>query len=391
MDNGNRSTKKALIWWIVGLIVTAGAIYGLVLLSSSGTPTATPSYPLDTVGANDWVEGDRSSSVTLIEYSDFQCPACGAYYPVVKQVKEKYADKIAIVYRSYPLRSIHKNADVAARAAEAAGMQGKFWEMHDKLFENQTAWSELASPVDTFSTYAEQMGLDVARFKRNIDSSEATDRVNQQVQSGDAAKVSGTPTFFLAGKKLQQPQSLEEFSTLIDEALKNAPLTQDTTAEKVHLHADMRIIVEGNAIDLSQDRYQKDADGKELNEGIHLHDGNGEVVHVHKAAMTVGDFLGSLSMALDKDCFTVDATTKCATGANKVRFYLNGAENAEYGAYVVKDLDRILITYGSENDTALKTQVSSVTDKACIYSLKCPERGSPPPEDCAGGLGTDCD
>lgn len=388
----NTAKSKALIWWIIGVVVTAGAIYGLVLLASSGEPIATPSYPLDKAGANDWVAGDRAASVALIEYSDFQCPACGSYYPILKQVKEKYADRIAIVYRSYPLRSIHPNADVAARAAEAAGMQGKFWEMHDKLFEGQSAWSTLETPVDTFATYAAQIGLDVEKFNNEVGSNEAKDRVNQQVQSGDSAKLSGTPTFFLAGKKLQQPQSLDDFSQLIDAALKNAPLTQNTTPEKVHNHSDVRIIVEGNPIDLSQEKYQKNADGKELDEDVHFHDGNGEVVHVHAAGVTVEQFLTSLGMALDKDCLTVDAsTTKCATGANKVRFYVNGSENSEYGAYVLKDLDRILITYGSENETVLRQQVSGVTDKACIYSLKCPERGSPPPEECAGGLGTDCD
>jgi len=118
--------------------------------------------------------GKQDSKVTLVEYSDFQCPACGAYYPIVEQVVEKYKDRVNFEYRQYPLATIHHNAFAAARASEAASKQGKFWEMYRLLFADQSAWENSGNAQSTFEGYARQLGLDRARFKTDFASSETT-------------------------------------------------------------------------------------------------------------------------------------------------------------------------------------------------------------------------
>jgi len=176
---------------------------------------------VESVGVDDWVRGNPDASVTLIEYSDFQCPACATYEPVVHQILEEFDSQMKFVYRHFPLRSIHRNAEGAARAAEAAGLQGKFWEMHDRLFDGQSAWAQSNNAQETFEFYAQELGLDVERFRDDMKSGVVKDRVNEDYSSGTAARVGGTPTFFLNGKKLDSPASYQAFKVLIENELKN--------------------------------------------------------------------------------------------------------------------------------------------------------------------------
>src|SRR5690606_2501503 len=111
------------------------------------------------------IKGTPDASVTLTEYADFQCPACGQFHSIMKTVEERYGDRLAIEFKHFPLTSIHPYAMPAAKAAEAAGVQGKFFEMHDKLFEDQAAWSQSGTPQVFFNKYAEELGLDVALFR----------------------------------------------------------------------------------------------------------------------------------------------------------------------------------------------------------------------------------
>lgn len=212
MHQGTSSTTA--LWIVATLVLVAGGIYGLIQLGGPPSTTA----PVDRLTDADHVQGSASAKVVLIEYSDFQCPACGAYYPIVKQLGQTFSDELAIVYRHFPLRSIHKNADIAARAAEASGKQDKFFEIHDLLFEQQEAWSDLIDPTETFVGYATKLGLDLERFRNDLRSDSTKDRVNRDYQSGIAARVQGTPTFFLNGKKINNPRSFEEFRKLIESA-----------------------------------------------------------------------------------------------------------------------------------------------------------------------------
>lgn len=165
----------------------------------------------------DWVKGKSDAPVTLVEYTDFQCPACGAYYPILNQLSQEMGDKLKVVIRHYPLVQIHKNALPAARAAEAAGRQGKFWEMYDLLFVNQAEWSNADNPMmSIFPAYAGRAGMDIERFRVDMTDTTLDDKITTDRGTGNEMKISGTPSFFVNGEKLKNPSSIEEFKKAID-------------------------------------------------------------------------------------------------------------------------------------------------------------------------------
>lgn len=160
--------------------------------------------------------------LTIIEYSDYQCPACGVYYPMVEKVKEHFGDKIEVEYRDFPL-NIHQYAMIAARAAEAARQQGEFKAMHDMLFKNQNTWSGSSNPQSLFEGYAQEIGLDLQQFQNDLNSAETQRAVIEEKKQGDQMGVDSTPTFFINGEKLvQNPQNVEQFKRLINLYLEEA-------------------------------------------------------------------------------------------------------------------------------------------------------------------------
>lgn len=173
-----------------------------------------------TAQASSHTYGNTDSEVVLIEYGDFECPACAQYFPLVSQIKEKYKDDITFQFRHFPLVQIHRNAMASHRAAEAAAMQGKFWEMHDLLYQQQDAWKNESNPARTFEGYAQSIGLDVEKFKTDVASAAANDAINADIKEGQNAGANSTPTFVLNGKKIDNPTTLEEFEKLIEDALK---------------------------------------------------------------------------------------------------------------------------------------------------------------------------
>lgn len=369
----------------------------LLLLSACNGSSITKDDALN-VDSQDWVKGPESAKLTLVEFADFQCPACAAYSPLVKQIAADYSKDLRVVFRHYPLTSIHQNAFLASKAAEAAGRQGKFWEMHDKLYQQQRDWSEMGSPRDTFVGYAESVGVNKDQFLKDLDSSEVDARVRRGMDAGRALGVNGTPTFFLNGQAIQPPRSIEDFKKLIDLSLQQAdflkPATPDnknTNSLSYHAHSDLRIVLNDKPVDLSQSKYQS-TEAKHLHEYVHLHDGNGEVVHFHQSGLRLADFFISLGMQFSNTCFVLDEGDKyCTEGEKKLRMFVNGQENTQFDQYQPKDIDRILIIYGTQDQTAIDKELAAVSDKACIYSEKCPERGKPPTESCVGGLGTNCE
>lgn len=163
----------------------------------------------------------EAGKVILVEFSDFQCPACRAYYPVVKQLRDEFGDKLILEYKYFPLRNIHKNADISALAGESARLQSKFYEMEELLFTKQDEWAFSGDASSFFRNYAEVIGLDVERFNSDIDSSAVYDRINSDYQKGVSLGVSGTPTFFVNGKKITNPRGYDEFKSIIEQALGN--------------------------------------------------------------------------------------------------------------------------------------------------------------------------
>lgn len=211
-------------FWII-IAIIAAVFVGILWMSNKDKNTGGG----DATQASMHIKGKADAKVRLLEYGDFQCPTCGAYYPLTSQIVEKYKDSISFQFRNLPLSQIHQHAFAAARAAEAAALQDKYWEMYNILFQNQNSWSAAATPTDSFKQYATQLGLNSEKYSTDF----ASDAVNKTINNDIAAfnkvsKEKATPTFFLNDKKLTlkdiaddkgQP-SLEKFSQLIDDAIK---------------------------------------------------------------------------------------------------------------------------------------------------------------------------
>lgn len=166
---------------------------------------------------DDPAKGPATAPVTIVEFSDFQCPYCGRVTGTLKQVEDKYGDKLRVIFRDFPLVQIHNNAAKAAEAASCANEQGKFWQMHDKMFGDQT---KLA--VEGLKQSATEIGLDAAAFNQCLDSGKYAAEWQKDVDEGSSYGVTGTPAFFINGRLLSGAQPLEAFTTVIDEELARA-------------------------------------------------------------------------------------------------------------------------------------------------------------------------
>ena len=213
-DTNRKKTRKMASWGIATVAVIAG-LWGVAQWAASLAP-AIPTTELLTVAPDDWTKGDQNAKVTLIEYLDLECEACRAYHPIVKQIMGEYGNDVRLVVRYFPLAG-HKNSIPAALAAEAAGKQGKFWEMGDLLFDTQREWGEgTKTDPPLFDKYAEKLGLDIARFRADAQLAETRARVERDRDSGQRLGISGTPTFFLNGNKVADLGSLK---TLVGQAV----------------------------------------------------------------------------------------------------------------------------------------------------------------------------
>lgn len=164
--------------------------------------------------------GDINAAVMLEEFGDFECPPCGALHPMLKTLKSEFGASLVLVFREFPMTSLHPHAIEAARVAEAAGLQGKFWEMHELLFDNQKTWHESANPSSLFEEYAGRIGLDIDRLRRDIASPVVDQRIQLDRQRGEWIGVDGTPTLFLDGREVPfESLSVEKLRTLIKERL----------------------------------------------------------------------------------------------------------------------------------------------------------------------------
>lgn len=205
--------------WIIFGVICVALLGGLIAYSRSQNPAVDTSgvdankiIPASEANGNiaDHVEGSKDAKVVLIEYGDFQCPSCGSAHPGIKKITEDYGDKIAFVFRNFPLTSIHPNAVAAASAVEAAGLQGKYWQMHDLVFENQNAWSSLSADQRTnkFVEIATQSGIgDLEKFRTDLSSKDISKKISFDQALGRGKGVTGTPSFYLNGEKIPDDAS----------------------------------------------------------------------------------------------------------------------------------------------------------------------------------------
>lgn len=216
---------KPIAWVVLAVALFGGLMWWAVSMNSKEAFAVDPA--LLAVVADDYSIGSSTASATLVEYLDFECEACGAYFPLVKQLEKDFPNDLRVVRRYFPLPG-HRNGLTAALAVEAAARQGKYEEMHDLLFTEQKNWGEKQAPTpEVFEGYAEQLGLDVAKFKEDVSSQSVKDRVQRDVDSGRALGNSGTPTFFLNGQKIQNPQGYEPFKALVQSVIDvSAPAMQ---------------------------------------------------------------------------------------------------------------------------------------------------------------------
>lgn len=199
-------------------------LYGAYYATSK--PAQTFFEKLKTVKTSDHTKWSPKKKIILYEFSDFQCPACNAYFEMVKSFEsdpenKELLDEVTFVYRNFPLDQIHPNAREAAYAAEAAARQNAFFPYHDVLFEKQAEWSETGEPYPVFEKYATDMKLDVAQFKADYGSDNVKEKVQNDYLSGIEADVQGTPTFYLNGKKIRNPQSADELKRIIQDEMQS--------------------------------------------------------------------------------------------------------------------------------------------------------------------------
>lgn len=166
------------------------------------------------VNTSDHVQGSPSAPVLLVEYADYQCPYCGMAYPIIKKLQKHFGDKMVFVFRNYPLQDLHPFAVQAAVAAEAANLQGKFWEMHDLIFENQRHLDK-----ESLVGYAEKIGLNIEKFKQAFNDPALIKKIESDIASGNKAEVEGTPAFFVNGNYFTGNWTTKEFQDYIESEL----------------------------------------------------------------------------------------------------------------------------------------------------------------------------
>lgn len=222
--------KKA---WLIFSVIVVAILGGMILLSMQKKADINDLADDKIIGAinaekrngniADHTFGNQNAKVVVIEYADYQCSGCGTASPKMKDLAEKYKDNVLLIFRNFPLANSHPNARAASAVAEAAGLQGKFWEMHQLLFKNQREWSS-ASATDRdkiFQSYAQGLGLDVDKFKTDIASEAVKNKIDFDLALGHKQKVSATPSFYINGKatEMDSDGSIEKS---LKEALKEA-------------------------------------------------------------------------------------------------------------------------------------------------------------------------
>lgn len=197
------------------VISIIGAIFiGLIAFIAWSNSTAAPVQG----DLADPVRGDATATVTIEEYSDFQCPACKSLEPTLKQILQEFPGQVKLIYNDYPLRQLHPNGAAAAEAAQCADAQQRFWDYHDLLFQYQSAWAVETDPTVSFISYAEQLGLDITTFQTCLDSDSTLASIQQDETEGAAAKISSTPTIFVNGDRMVGP-SYDELRKQVAAAL----------------------------------------------------------------------------------------------------------------------------------------------------------------------------
>lgn len=211
---GSTSVAAKTIPWAAGsllLLISAVALYFF-----TGAAASEPSRAQQP-GTGDITYGPADAQTVVMEYSDFQCPFCAEFGPILATLRDEYGDRVQFVFRFFPLDN-HEYAMISAQAAYAAHLQGRFWEMHDLLYEHQEEWAESGDPRPLFDSYAQSLGLDMDKFREDIDADSTVAFIERQRAEGDRAGVSHTP-WFVVDDEAVLPRDIDQFRRLIEDAL----------------------------------------------------------------------------------------------------------------------------------------------------------------------------
>ncbi len=213
------STENKVLIGIV--VVTLSLLFGgAYYLTVSAPPEAKATVDMkEVLSSSSYNKGDKNAKVKIVEFADFQCPACGASEPILQKVLTEYDGKYYFEYHHFPLQQ-HAWAQKSAESAEAAGEQGKFWEYHDLLFAKQNEWSEKSNAVDSFKQYAKDLKLDEKKFNEALDSNKFRDKILDSVKKGNSLAVNSTPTFFINGNRVVGGLAYDDWKKKIDAELK---------------------------------------------------------------------------------------------------------------------------------------------------------------------------
>ncbi len=220
--------------WAVFIVIVIAVIGGMVYMSNQNklnVSDISDEQLMKVINGEDrngniadHVIGNKDSKVVIIEYGDYQCPGCATAAPKAKAIAEKYKEDVALIFRNFPISTLHPNARAAAAAAEAAGIQGKLWEMHDLLYTNQDSWaqSSVKDRSDVFLGYARQLGIKEDKFKTDLADTQITKKINFDVAIGRKQGVTGTPSFYINGKAVESTNDADYLENAVKEALKKA-------------------------------------------------------------------------------------------------------------------------------------------------------------------------
>jgi protein-disulfide isomerase len=227
---GAKAEPKSLAKALVAILILIAAAVGVAAFmvrranETAGSPGQSAPLPgrdfKPVVTPKGWTQGNTAAKTILVEFGDYQCPTCAVMRQVVANLMKSHGNELMLVFKHFPMESIHRNSMVAAQAAEAAGRQFKFWEMHELLFVHQREWSEVPDPQTFFLTYAVQLNLDPERFKQDLWDGAIREKIYRDVLEGQLAAVRSVPAFFLNGSLMPRSQGEAQFDEIVTDAIR---------------------------------------------------------------------------------------------------------------------------------------------------------------------------
>jgi protein-disulfide isomerase len=218
--------KRYLPFAIIAVVMCSAIVVAALLLRAPSQPEATATQPLTAQsgpqpGADPpRAKGNPNAPVVIEEFGDLQCPPCGALHPELNKIESEYGERVRVIFRHFPLTQMHPYALEAAQAAEAAGMQGKFWEMHDWMYEHQQEWATAPNVRQIFLQQAQNLGMNVDKFRQDIGSADVKQRIILDYRRGMSLGVLGTPTLFINGQQVKADNMTSDgLRALINSAL----------------------------------------------------------------------------------------------------------------------------------------------------------------------------